>query len=396
MTLVIISTTLLLLAVALIAGIVPFDQRHIDDVFGSLLDTGEEQLLSLAFDKGKNQSDFDDFLKTWDAGKASLKTVLLVCQVLGKRTDISAPDSLLPRLKGGEAVAEMHNALIQEHFGRIARALNQEGIEFILIKGAAMKLLRPDSSRWMTDIDVMVEPVNYEAAIKVASGLGYGDPMPCGYSTDLHIPGSNIAVADIHQELDLGTGMEERLSKLLFDRAEEIPAFSAKGMIPCREDMVFILLVNTYKNLRKKQSGQSILNTFFDLDFLISGAASLDWERVRADAIETGTNCQVYLVSCFIERYIADLFPKGWNDSLGTNRKDLEKLYVDFRFGRSVLSEGRDKMAETKIGKKLRTEQSLSVSVWLELVKAAKLLAGNRLIKRIILRFNSLIHTINN
>ena len=384
---------LLLLAAALVAGLVPFKQDRIDDIYSSLLEAEDNLLLTLAFDKSKTQADFDAFLKSWDAANASLKSVLLVCHVLGERSDFSVPDTLLPRLKGGEAVAELHNATIAKHFSRIASALSDNNIPFILIKGAAMKLLNPDMPRWMTDIDLIVDENNFGRSIRLASDLGYGDPMACGYSTDLHIPGSQTAVADIHCRLDLGTGMEERFTGPLFARAEEMPMFSTRGLIPCREDLVFILLVNTFKNLQKKQSGQSILNTFFDLKFLTAANTGLDWARIKSDAELTGTGCQLYIVCRFFAGYLPELFPRGWIESLGANSKDLEKLFVDFKFRHNVLSAGRDKMAGTAVGTRLRTEQSPLVYCWLGLVKMAKPIAGNRIFKRIILRFKSLFHS---
>ena len=172
-----------------------------------------------------------------------------------------------------------------------------------------------------------------------------------------------------------------------------MPMFSTRGLIPCREDLVFILLVNTFKNLQKKQSVQSILNTFFDLKFLTAANTGLDWARIKSDAELTGTGCQLYIVCRFFAGYLPELFPRGWIESLGANSKDLEKLFVDFKFRRNVLSAGRDKMAGTAVGTRLRTEQSPLVYCWLGLVKMAKPIAGNRIFKRIILRFKSLFHS---
>ena len=101
----------------------------------------------------------------------------------------------------------------------------------------------------------------------------------------------------------------------------------------------------------------------------------------------------MYIVCRFFAGYLPELFPRGWIESLGANSKDLEKLFVDFKFRRNVLSAGRDKMAGTAVGTRLRTEQSPLVYCWLGLVKMAKPIAGNRIFKRIILRFKSLFHS---
>ncbi|MBO6169275.1 MAG: nucleotidyltransferase family protein [Bacteroidales bacterium] len=169
----------ILLAALLLAGLLPLPERRLKDIYAGLLDSEESELLSLAFDETKGQDDFDAFLSAWDAENASLKTVLLVAHVLERRDCFKVPDALLPRIKGGIAVAELHNSDISGHFDRIACAFADESVPFAVIKGAAMRIRRPDYPRWMTDTDVLVEEQNYEKAVRLASGLGYGEPMAC-------------------------------------------------------------------------------------------------------------------------------------------------------------------------------------------------------------------------
>ena len=246
----------------------------------------------------------------------------------------------------------------------------------------------------MTDTDVLVEEQNYEKAVRLASGLGYGEPMACGYSTDLHIPGGKVAVADIHCRLDMGTGREEAYSKVLFSRAEALPAYHNSGYIPCAEDMVFISLVNLYKNLKKKQSPQSVLDAFFDLDCLVHSKSGFDWNLVIENAELTGTKPQLLISSGFVSLYARQVFPNGWKESLAVDRKSYERQALEFCFHRKVLASGRDAMAGTNAGKSLMTGSSLPAKIWSRIATGLKPLASIAFVRRLSIRLNTMLSNV--
>ena len=172
------------------------------------------------------------------------------------------------------------------------------------------------------------------------------------------------------------TGKEEALNDGLFARAMDRRLFSVQGLLPCPEDMVFIALVNLYKNLAKNQTQESSLTTFFDLKYLISLKEDFNTEIVLEDARVSGGAFEVLFASKLAESVVPGLFPAGWMGKMEIPGKAFKKHFIDYLFKRDVLARSRDAFAGTKVGAAAQKDWSLPVFMWVALVAAVKKISG--------------------
>ncbi|MCR4859253.1 MAG: nucleotidyltransferase family protein [Bacteroidales bacterium] len=383
--------SLLLLAV-LLAGFIRL--RPGQGWGGSLrdfLDGFDVDLLDIAFCKSKTQADLDALLQDFDVEKAGLNRVLHLGHVLDRRTDLQVPDSYQPRLQGGAVVAKFREEKLLGHLRKVSAAFGEAGIKPVLLKGGAMLFYRPDFPRWIADIDMMIPEGRFDDALRIATGLGYGAPMLCGHSVDLHIPGVGEGVVDLHRHLELGTGRESAFNAGLFERAGEIAVGSdAVCLLPCREDLVFIEMVNMCKNLTKDQARQSTLSGFFDVEYLITTGGSFDWDIVREDASKTGTGAQLRIVASLVSSFLPDLFPRDWSASLPVTPKEMEGQLLELNFHHKVLASARDSFRATKLGASVQGEPGPLVTLWLKFVSLVRHFSGKPFVKRLVLRLGKL------
>ena len=381
-----------LLAAVLLAGSVRIRPGQGGSGFlRELLDPADVDLLAVAFDRGKTQADLDGILQGFDFGKASLNRVLLLGHVLERRPDLNVPDSFQARLQGGVVVSKLREEKLLGHLGRIAAAFGDAGIKPVLLKGGAMLFYRPDFPRWITDIDLMIPEDRFDEALKIATGLGYGFPTACEHSVDLYEPGTREGVVDLHRYLELGTSRERAFNEGLFERGREVSTGSgAVCLLPSREDLVFVELVNMFKNLTKDQARQSTMAGFFDIDYLVNAGESFDWATVSGNAEKTGTGAQVRIVASLVSSFLPDLLPKDWAGTLHVTPEDMEGTLLELRFHHKVLAKARDGFKATRLGTSVQGEPGLLVSVWLRFFALVRRLTGSRFVKRLVLRTNDL------
>lgn len=370
----------LLALLLLIAGVwffCPFDpERALREQGDGVLDELDRKLLRMALSEHVDQQELDAFLADWDIEAAPIKSVLLVAYLMKTRPELHFPAAITPRLTGVLSFCRYQNLKREAHFCKLGTALRERSIPFLILKGGAMKVYRPDFPRWMSDIDVLVPAADYDRATRTALDLGYGDPMPTDHSMDLRLPGSDEGLLDIHKHLEMFTGKEEALNDGLFARAMDRRLFSIQGLLPCPEDMVFIALVNLYKNLAKNQTQESSLTTFFDLKYLISLKEDFNTEIVLEDARVSGGAFEVLFASKLAESVVPGLFPAGWMGKMEIPGKAFKKHFIDYLFKRDVLARSRDAFAGTKVGAAAQKDWSLPVFMWVALVAAVKKISG--------------------
>ena len=87
--------------------------------------------------------------------------------------ETSFPEEVKPLLaKVGIRCRDRHMKLLS-HFSKINSALNERGVSFIVIKGGAMKSYRPEWTRWMSDVDILIPGDDFREALDAVRGLGY-------------------------------------------------------------------------------------------------------------------------------------------------------------------------------------------------------------------------------
>jgi len=373
---------ILFFIVLAVGAIIPF---HPDEIIlkqgNEVMSDLDRKLLGMALSDDISQTELDDFLKGWDIEASPIKTVMLVAYLMKTRPALNFPAAVTPRLNGVLSFCRFQNLKREAHFSKVGETLRKEGIPFAILKGGAMKVYRPDFPRWMNDIDMIVPSDKYERAVDVVMSMGYDKPMATDHSVDLHLPGSDEGLIDIHKHLEMFTGNEDSLNDRLFARAEERDIFSTIGYLPGREDMVFISLVNFYKNISKNQTRESSLTTFYDIKYLLAGKADFDYSIIKENARITGGEFQVLYASKLIDAVVPGLIPESFVDSIKLSNKEFKRQFIDFLFRRDVLSNARDMVKETKVGASLQKDWNPFVFIWVALVEGIKICFASPLLK---------------
>ena len=363
----------ILFIVLCIGFLAPFDpEKIIDNQSESLIGPLDRRLLRLALDERQGQADLDAFLNDWDIEAAPIKSVLLAAYIMKNRPNLKFPQSVSPRLNGVLSFCRFQNLKREAHFKKIASALCNEGIIPMIIKGGAMKVYRPDFPRWMNDIDILVPASDYDRAVDIAVSLGYGRMMITDHSVDLHQSDSEEGLLDIHKHLEMFTGKEITLNEGFFSRASKRNFFSTKGLLPSPEDMVFIALVNLYKNLAKNQTIESSVTTFFDIKYLIGLNECFDIGIVWENARKSDTVFQVMFASKVVESVVPGIFPEGWYSLKDEIIGRFDEQLVDFLFQRDIMSSFRDSISSTGVGKSLKEDWNVFVFIWVAFVGVVK------------------------
>ncbi len=323
-----------------------------------ILSESDRTLLSMAMAPSVSEETLTEFLQDWDIETAPIQSVILLSYLMKTHPELPFPERIQPRLKGVLSFCRFQSLKLTSHFAKIARGLNTEEIPFVILKGGAMKVCRPDVPRWMGDIDILVEEKDFTRAEALAEKMGY-TPFRCSHSTDLRIGGTEESAVDLHRFIQMRTGKEKALNPGLFRRARKEKMFSTEGYLPCREDMVFISLVNLYKNLSDKTSTDSVLNTFFDLDYLLHLPGEFDWEILHENAKKTGSEIQLWLAASLVSTLVPGLFP----ESFQTGRMDggeAQAHCIRLLYRREILSPLRAKIGEFNLVKAFRNVRPLA------------------------------------
>lgn len=300
-----------------------------------LLSEEDRRLLELSFSSGITQDELDAFLGSWDIEAAPIQSVMLLAYLKRVHPELAFPEKINPRLQGVLTFCRFQNLKLSSHFHKIAEALRKDGVPFLLLKGGAMKVYRPDFPRWMADMDILAKEGTFRAAVASVRNLGY-EPFKSAHSHDMRLPGTKENIVDIHRFLHMDTGKERLLNEDLFRRARKVPMFSSEGLVPCPEDMVFISLVNFWNNVSYKTSAGSVVSTFFDLKYLVDGTPGFDWGIVRADALKTGSAEAVYLATRLLDSFIPEVLPKDFL-AADVNPKKINRIARRAEYNREVL-----------------------------------------------------------
>lgn len=280
-------------------------------------------LIQMTFDHKITQKKLDAFLKKWDIETVGTHGAVILAYLMKKYPDLKFGEYTGPRLKGLLNYLRFQNLDLIGHFSKIGRRLNEKGIVPLLIKGGAIRSLRPDFPRVMGDIDILVRSVNQvNTAKKIIKEMGYTYTSE-DHSFDVH-PKDDLlkGILDVHQYFGFLPGPNPVLNDEMFGRSETCRAFSVDVCMPCPEDLFFICLNNLAHNLRNSFSVQGIPQTLFDLTYLISLKKDFDWDIVTHNIILTQTEATSYLAIRFIDQLVPGIFP----DTLLGNKKLSQKL----------------------------------------------------------------------
>lgn len=321
----------------------------IENFFNEILYPTDKALLQLAFSKNPTQEDLDNLLKDFDIEVKGGSKSLMLSYFMKRHPELNFTAYEGPRLKGLLNFFRFKNLKTIAHFTKIGRELNKNGITPMILKGGAMKFLRPDLPRVMSDIDILVPEKNLLKCAKLAEPLGYWWEKVDIHAIDLHPNGSEEGALDVHKFIYMETGFEKVLLKGLYKRARNVNAFGVNALIPSNEDLLFISLVNLARNLRNKTSQAGLLFTLFDCKFLMESKPDFDWEIVIENAKKTKTEVQMNFAIKFIEKISAEVLPNEIkNDKLF--EKETKEYSNMVMYNRFYLEDIRTKCRAMKIG----------------------------------------------
>ena len=282
----------------------------IENFFHEILKPEELELLRLVFEPNPTQEALDDLLTKWDIEVKAAHKSLLLAYFMNMHPELKFREYEGPRLKGLLTFFKFNNLKIISHYSKIAKALNNAGIIPVILKGGAMKYLRPNLPRVMGDIDALVKFEEFDKSIQIICSLGYTYNTIYQHSVDFHIEESEYGILDLHRFIHMDTGYEKKLLNGLYKRAIIQKVFQADTYVPSNEDMLFISLVNLARNLRDKTSQAGLLYTLFDCKYLLDSKKDFDWEIVKQNAKLTKTEVQMNFAIKFINKISTNIFPK--------------------------------------------------------------------------------------
>lgn len=316
----------------------------VSDLFGEK----DRQILRLALSSGISQGDVDSAIEGWNTETAPIQTVMLLAFLTKNHPECDFPEELLSSLQVVLKRCRGQYLKVVSHFSKAARSLHDAGVPFAVIKGGAMKVLRPDFPRWMSDIDILVPETRFDEAVKIVAALGY-DSVIWPHAADFKIPGNKEGVIDIHRYIKMKTGSERAVNEGVFQRAREVPMYSTEGLLPCNEDLVFIILVNLYYNIITKTSANSSVCALFDIQYLSRSKEGFDWKIVIDDAVRTGSVEQLYLLGKIADRMVPGIFPERFLE----DESDKEKAWKMCRWlvrNRKEIVPLRNRIRECPVG----------------------------------------------
>ncbi len=337
----------------------------IENFFNEILYPTDKGLLQLAFSKTPAQQDLDNLLKDFDIEVKGGAKSLMLSYFMKRHPELNFTAYEGPRLKGLLNFHRFRNLKTISHFSKIGRELNKHGITPMLIKGGAMKFLRPDLPRVMSDIDILVPEKYLMKCAEIAEPLGYWWEKVDIHAIDLHPKGSDEGAIDVHKYIYMESGHEKSLLKGLYKRAVEVTAFGVKVLLPSNEDLMFIALVNLARNLRNKTSQAGLLYTLFDCKYLMESKPDFDWDIVRENARKTHTEIQMNFAMKFIEKISPDVLPEEIkHDKLF--EKETNEYSNMVMYNRFYLEDLRTKCRAIKVGELLKKPEEIPEYIMLK------------------------------
>ncbi len=295
----------------------------IEELYSSIVSKEDQKLFDLTFTQEIKQSQLDEFLKGWDIEKYSTEKSLMLSYVMKTNPSLKFSNYEKPRLEGLLKYHRFHNLKLISHYAKFVKALNRENIFPMILKGGAMKHIRPELSRAMGDIDILVlEESEFIRACEISKNLGYVfKEFPGDHSVDLHLPNSEEGIIDLHQYVNLEVDYDKSFVKDLFARAAKEEVFTTQAFVPCFEDLLFLGIINLTRNLHNRTSVGGVLYCLFDFKYLIEAKADFDWNLVLENIVKTKTYVQAFLAMKFINRIVPDLLPESLLQNKIINKK---------------------------------------------------------------------------
>ena len=184
------------------------------------------------------------------------------------------------RLKGIYRRSWYENQLLLHAAAEILRRLHEQGIETMLVKGAALALLhyRDTGARPMSDVDVLVPPERASAAIALLESAGWTPRVPRRpqYRRVRHSLGFT---AGLRREIDVDwSPLRERAgAKEIWRSSVPLAVHGVETRAPSAADQVLIAAVHGARRDSLPLLGIADVA-------VLAGSGEVDWDRLVEDA----------------------------------------------------------------------------------------------------------------
>ncbi|MDR2056386.1 MAG: nucleotidyltransferase family protein [Desulfovibrio sp.] len=286
-----------------------FSMRRVIAVFRDQYVTPADRvLLNTVFADGPTQESLDECMRVCDIESLGAGKCILLSYLLHDHPELRLSDSDGPRVNGLITYFRFANMKVLAHFSKTGKAFNRAGIPMLLFKGAAMKVLRPDLSRPMGDVDVLVPKARMDEAVRICEGLGYLHYREeSRHGVDFHTEAESAV--DVHHSLFDPPGDARAFQDNLFARAAPRRAFGVDFLLPCREDLCFLVMTNFTKNLREHTTLGGLYYALCDCRFLQKDKKDFDWAIVRKNAADSGKELEVRFAAEFMNAVVPGTVP---------------------------------------------------------------------------------------
>jgi hypothetical protein len=301
-----------------------------DKLYRQYITKEDQVLLDTLFAPAPSQEMLDECLKVCDIEVLGAYKALLFSYLMREHPELKFSPYEGPRLEGLIHFFRFANMKVLAHFSRIGHALNAAGIPVLIFKGAAMKALRPELSRRMGDVDVLVPEKHFSQTLRLCEELGYHDARTgAEHSVDL-LDSDGVNAVDIHETFSFIT-VDYPFLNDLFARAKESKIFGVKTLLPCKEDLFTLMALNLGRNLRNKTSLHSLYFSLYDCRFLVTGTPAFNWDIVRENVRITKTEYQIRFAFEFMNTLVPGIMPADILKKYFPLKSKVKHLYdLDF------------------------------------------------------------------
>ena len=284
----------------------------------------EEYLLKLYVSKNVKKNEVYNLLYGFDYNieKETLFFNFLLAHLFQNNPDIKIPKDIEPRLKGVLRWFQYRNVLLLSGLKQLVVGLNDNDIPLLFMKGCAMKILEPDKSRMMFDVDCAVDIDKFDKAIKISEKLGF--KINAIYRNATEIKKRDIQKIDIHKQITKGEVDTKNTDKKIFERALKFSFYGSKVLIPKAEDMIFLLLTNGYDNIIYFQPFYKNVSWLFDVVYILRSNNNIDWNIIVTDAKETGTLAQLKIMFELINHFLPNTIPNTIISSINVSKQEYD------------------------------------------------------------------------
>jgi hypothetical protein len=189
----------------------------------------------------KRENNFDDI--EWEENK-------LLAHFSSQIKLIDAECPFRPRIQGLTKIHWTRSQITLQASSQAIRNLTLQGIEVVLLKGAALMAKVPSKlgPRITTDLDILVKRCNFEKSIGILYDAGWetlNDSMEGAKLRWCFDSGVNLRLGlhgdiDIHHQPFKGYLMREEILEAIWSRASPYNFFDCEVLIPSLEDLVVI------------------------------------------------------------------------------------------------------------------------------------------------------------